>query len=455
MEKPMNGSVRRWLILAVYALAGAGIYSLPPVVLRGPFFKGILPVETIFASSLVVHVDLSVLVWIMAIGGMLWSLFDNKKYLIFYKSAFYSTAIGTALIALSPLTGNLAPLKNNYIPVLQNPVFFMGLGFFASGMILQVFLALSSYRKMLKDPVSYGLFVAAIITLIAMICFLISALQSPAFDPNNPTAFYEAIFWGGGHILQASYTTLLVASWFILLKAIGYKNQLPERFIYIIFSISLLSCLPAPFFYLSVDATSLFSAHMRYLLGFTPLFAGIAVVYAVAEGSRLQTMGGLPVSNNNSPNSGVRAGGEGIIRSLLVLSILLFGYGGVLAYLISGINVSIPAHYHGSIVGTSLAFMGIVYYFMPDAGFKMPTCFVAKIQPYVYGIGQAMHITGLAIMGGYGALRKDAASSQNIDTILGKALFFTGGSFAILGGLMFVIVMFMAMRRNRNDTIFS
>jgi heme/copper-type cytochrome/quinol oxidase subunit 1 len=115
--------------------------------------------------------------------------------------------------------------------------------------------------------------------------------------------------------------------------------------------------------------------------------------------------------------------------------------------MIRGVNVTIPAHYHGSIVGITLGFMGLVYYFMPRVGFKVPTGFVARVQPYVYGIGQAMHITGLAIMGGYGALRKDAASSQNIDTVLGKALFFSGGSFAIIGGLMFVVVVFMAMRK--------
>src|SRR4051812_32500860 len=127
-----NILVKNWLIFAVTALTGAGIYSLAPVIFRGPFFKNILPVEAIFATSLVVHVDLSVLVWMLAIGGMLWSQFYQEKQHLFYKSAFYAAALGMALIALSPLTGNLNPLKNNYIPVLQNPVFFIGLGLFAS-----------------------------------------------------------------------------------------------------------------------------------------------------------------------------------------------------------------------------------------------------------------------------------------------------------------------------------
>ena len=153
-----NEFVKKWLILAVMAIAGAGIYSLPPVIFRGPVFKDILPVEAIFASSLVIHVDLSVLVWLLAIGGMLWSQFYDNKYHLFYKSAFYTAAVGTALIALSPLTGKLNPLKNNYIPVFQNPVFFIGLSLFASAVALQIIITLLSTRRMLKNPLGFGIF---------------------------------------------------------------------------------------------------------------------------------------------------------------------------------------------------------------------------------------------------------------------------------------------------------
>lgn len=424
-----NPLVKNWLILAITALTGAGIYSLPPVIFRGPFFKDILPIEAIFASSLVIHVDLSVLAWMLAIGGMLWSQFYNKKYHLFYKSAFYASAIGMALIAISPFTGGLNPLKNNYIPVLQNPLFFIGLGLFASGITLQVAISILQYKHMKITPLGYGLNIAAIITAIAFICFIIAGIKSPPFEYSNPTTFYEFIFWGGGHILQISYTTLLIVAWFMLLAACGYKNPLPKQFIYVLFGINLLSCLPTPFFYMSGDNSSwLFAQHMKIFPGIAPFIAGIATLYAVLR----------PITFHKDMES---------LKPFLILSILLFGYGGILAYMISGVNVTIPAHYHGSIVGITLAFMGIVYHFMPKVGFRAPAGWIAKSQPYIYGIGQAMHITGLAVMGGYGALRKDAASSQNIDTILGKALFFSGGSFAILGGLMFVVVVFMAMRR--------
>lgn len=426
-----NSLVKNWLVLAVSSLAIAGVYSLPPVIFRGSFFKNILPIEAIFASSLVVHVDLSVLVWMLAISGMLWSQFYNDKHQLFYKSAFYSAAIGMALIAISPLTGNLNPLKNNYIPVLQNATFFIGLSLFVSGITLHVILSILRYKQMKITPIGFGLSVSAMITAIAFICFIIAGVQSPQFDYSDPTLFYEFIFWGGGHILQMSYTTTLIVAWFILVEACGYKNPLPRKYIYILFIINLLSCLTAPFFYISSDnSTWIFATHMRIFPGISSFIAGITILYTVLR--------------QNCIHKDV----EGL-KPFLILSIVLFGYGGVLAYMISGTNVTIPAHYHGSIVGITLAFMGVVYHFMPKVGYHTPTGFIAKIQPYIYGIGQAMHITGLAIMGGYGALRKDAASSQNIDTILGKTLFFSGGSFAILGGLIFVVVIFKAMKNTQ------
>ncbi len=429
-----NPFIKNWLILAVSSLAGAGIYSLPPVLFRGPYFKEILPVEAIFASSLVIHVNLSVLVWMLACGAMLWSQFYQEKYHLLYKSAFYAAAAGMLAMLLSPLVGELNPLKNNYIPVLQNPFFFMGLALFGLGIALQLQLTIISCYKKITNPNIFGLYVAAIITAIAALCFVIAGLNAPEFNYANPTEFYEALFWGGGHILQASYTSLLVVVWFMLLEASGYKNPLKARFIYVLFVINLLFCLPAPFFYLAADSYALFAKHMRDTLGFVPVIAGLAVIYAVLTGKRAQ----IPLTAKNAA-----------LLPFLLFSIALFAYGGVLAYMISGANVTIPAHYHGSIVGISIAFMGLVYHVMPQVGIAVPSGIMARMQPFIYGIGQSMHITGLAVMGGYGALRKDAASSQNIDTILGKALFFSGGSFAILGGLLFVVLAIKSLCKNR------
>ena len=54
------------------------------------------------------------------------------------------------------------------------------------------------------------------------------------------------------------------------------------------------------------------------------------------------------------------------VRAALIASMLLFASGGIIGALIHGNNVKIPAHYHGCIVGVTLAFMGLVYHLLPQ-----------------------------------------------------------------------------------------
>ena len=117
--------------------------------------------------------------------------------------------------------------------------------------------------------------------------------------------------------------------------------------------------------------------------------------------------------------------------------------------MIQGVNVVIPAHYHGSIVGVTLAFMGMAYLLLPKLGFSAPEGRMAAWQPWIYGGGQLMHILGLAISGGYGNIqRKTAGAAQgleNLPEIAGMGLMGLGGLVSIIGGLLFLIVMIRAL----------
>jgi cytochrome c oxidase subunit I len=65
---------RGWLWLGLAALVGSGLFSVLLVLARTPGVNAWLPGTDFFRTALVVHVDLSVLVWFFAIAGMLWSL---------------------------------------------------------------------------------------------------------------------------------------------------------------------------------------------------------------------------------------------------------------------------------------------------------------------------------------------------------------------------------------------
>jgi heme/copper-type cytochrome/quinol oxidase subunit 1 len=135
-------------------------------------------------------------------------------------------------------------------------------------------------------------------------------------------------------------------------------------------------------------------------------------------------------------------------KAALLSSLALFASGGIIGFLIHGVNVVIPAHYHGSIVGVTLAFMGIAYYLLPKFGYRKPVWKTARIQPYVYGGGQLMHVLGLAWSGGYGVQRKTAGSAQGLDSlpeVIGMGMMGLGGLISIIGGIMFLVVMLRSM----------
>mgnify|MGYP001191306917 FL=1 len=128
---------------------------------------------------------------------------------------------------------------------------------------------------------------------------------------------------------------------------------------------------------------------------------------------------------------------------------ILFASGGIIGIFISGSNVRIPAHYHGCIVGVTLALMGLVYLLLPKLGNRTPQGRMARWQPSLYGAGQLMHIIGLVWSGGYGVQRKVAGAEQVLRSkaeIAGMGLMGMGGLIAIIGGLLFVIVVWKALR---------
>ena len=70
-----------WLALAVGALLASGVFSVLLVLARAPYVKDVFPLADFFRVALVVHVDLSVLVWFSAFAGLLWSLHGAPRLL--------------------------------------------------------------------------------------------------------------------------------------------------------------------------------------------------------------------------------------------------------------------------------------------------------------------------------------------------------------------------------------
>jgi len=145
---------------------------------------------------------------------------------------------------------------------------------------------------------------------------------------------------------------------------------------------------------------------------------------------------------------GVPSAAQRPLRASLISSLALFSAGGIVGFLITGSNVRIPAHYHGCIVGVTLAMMGVVYLLLPRLGFAAPRSATAAWQPYVYGLGQLMHIAGLVWSGGYGVQRKIAGADQVLEGVAQVAamgLMGLGGLLAVAGGILFIVVVLKSL----------
>jgi hypothetical protein len=440
----LPGGARRrlalgWLALALASLLASGLFSLLLVLSRAPYTKDAFPLVDFFHVALVVHVDLSVLVWFAAFAGVFWSLNCTPRLLAAGWGALALAAAGTALMSLAPFVGRGAPIMANYVPVLDEPVFLSGLLVFAVGCALLVLRGMAAVQPVgtrIDGPgaLRFGLNAALVSAAVALIAFFWSWVEVPAHLDGK--AYYELVFWGGGHVLQFTWTLLMFVAWLWLAEACGARVPLTPRVAVLLFGIGLVSVFLTPVIYLAYEVVSV--EHHRLQTWLMRFGAGLAILpFALALV--------IALARRGSPEPRERP-----LHAALIASLVLFGVGGAIGTLIQGSNVKIPAHYHGSIVGITLAFMGLTYHLLPGLGFGAASLRAASWQPWVYGGGQLLHVAGLVWSGGYGVQRKVAGAAQALrstEEVLAMGLMGLGGLVAVVGGLMFLVLVLGAMAR--------
>ncbi len=428
-------------MLAVAALAASGVLAILLVFSRTPGLARLVPVADFFRTALVAHVDLSVLVWFIASGGVAWSLSSRPRAIALGWQALVLTAAGSVVIALAPFFGGTA-IMANYIPVIDSPAFIAGLVLVGVGALLLVVRGLVTAappgtRLDGAGSLRFGLNGALIAAAVALLAFAWSWFQVP--DALEPKAFYELLFWGGGHVLQFSWTLLLLVAWLLLADASGLKVPLSPRVVTMLFGIGLAAVFVTPLIYLAFDIASV--EHHR-LQTWLMRFGGGLAIGPVAAGIVLAVL-----TQRRRVGEGARP-----LRAALLTSLALFAFGGLVGFAIDGNNVRVPAHYHGCIVSVTVALMGLTYWLLPRLALGRPRVRLAIVQCYCYGVGQALHITGLVWSGGYGVQRKvadGALAQRSLEETIGMGVMGLGGLVAVVGGLLFVIVVVLAVAGQR------
>ena len=206
-------NARGWLTLAVGSLVLAGLLSLSVVIGRLPVLSRIIDDPLFFKRCLVVHVDLALVVWFYAFMAALLAV-DRATS----RGAWIPLALSAGGV-LAMLAGALArgaqPILANYIPVIDQPVYRLGLAAFSAGVLLTFVRALATPARCspsaLPADADTGLRAAAVLVMAAAATWVSARAGLPDGLDGHTRA--EFLAWGPGHVLQAANTAAMLAVW--------------------------------------------------------------------------------------------------------------------------------------------------------------------------------------------------------------------------------------------------
>lgn len=426
---------RRWLILAVAAVAVSGVFAILIALARVPALGTLFPGEGFYRVALVLHVNLSQGVWFMAFAGVLWSLQARRSNDRLERLALALAAIGTAGIVLSMSAGTVRPMMSNYLPVLDSHLFLTSLVSFGTGVLLKALrasVALDTPQSGVTPADARSLLLklsaVEVVTVFGLLLF-----TSLTMSDSEGMAYFETLFWGPGHLWQFALLNLLIYCWLELAPRQAARLPVGVLAGAILFSlVPVLVSLGIPLFHEpdSAASTYLYTWLMRWTSWEAPLLVGVALWLAGARGS---------------------------LAPGFLLSLLLFVAGLILGALINGQTTLVTAHYHGTIGAITLAFMAVSFVLLGRLGIEQPNSLMVRLQLGFYGYGVLLMMLGLAGAGLMGAPRKtpgDLAVSFSIETF-SRICLGLGGLCATIGIVMFACLLLRRLLPASNQAAYS
>lgn len=339
------------------------------------------------------------------------------------------------MLVAGTLAGAGWPSLNNYVPVLVHPLYYAGLAVLFAGVALPVvrlLVNLGGHLRAAPDLLPWAVAAVGATYLMAPACFLLAWQDLPpglsAEDAN------EQLFWGGGHVLQVVNTGVLMAAWHVVMRRTLNEPLLPHPL-----SVPVFLALPAVGLAGVVTLAATDAMSGVYYRAFTDLY-----IYALVLPAAVALLSAASVLWRRRGD--IVWTEPGILG--LLLSLILFGVGGVLGYGLGEGDTRTPAHYHAVIGGVNLALMALfIAQVLPVLGREFENTRAVRWFLALYFSGQLVHSLGLYAAGALGVARKTAGTEQGLDSVVKIAsmgIMGLGGLVAVTGGVAFV---WMAARR--------
>ena len=438
VQRELNG----WAWLAVGALAVAGVFALLLALSRIPGMEKtpFWPID-FFYKGLVIHVIFSLVIWLQGVFAFLVSVATLKLAGDDVRAApLGRIGQGAVLLAFPCLFAPAfldatQPVLTNYIPIIRHPAYDLGLLALALGVLAPVVRLLINLpgRLMQAPPLSVAMALGGFVYVLALICF---GVAGTLLADRGELASRDELFWGGGHVLQFVYATLMVTNWSILARmSLGEK---------------------------AVDSRAFLASRRPHR---ADRARGAGVLRGFRAVLRQTSVRRSACCSSASPRR--RFSSRALLSSApaarqapwpwrdpaffaLAMSLALFALGGVMGFLIDRSDTRTPAHYHAVITAVSVSSAGMLLTFgLKELGKPAAPPRLTRLLLGLYGGGQFVASIAMFIAGGYGALRKTPAGAGSLDAgaAAGMAVHGIASIFTIIGGAIFVIVAIRALWR--------
>ncbi len=386
--------------------------------------------------------------------------------------SFVMMLVGAVMVNVIVFIGKADVLMTSYIPLLAHPVFYLGIILVAVGTLIGVYNFFATVYIAKRDKtydgsvplVVFGAIAAAIIAVVTLlhgaVVMIPTFTWSMGWTAQPDPGWYRLIWWGLGHQSQQVNVCAMVSVWYLLASLTTGAKPLNQAVCRSAFVLYILFINLASAHHLLVDPgvgagwKIWNTSYAMYLAVLASMIHGFTVPASVEIAQRAKGyVRGLFGWLTNAPwkNPGFSA---------FFLSLVIFGFIGGITGVTLGtqqINIlahntlRIPGHFHATVVGgTSLAFMGLIYYVVPlifQREFYARS--LAIIQPYIFGIGIVMLSFGMSFAGSAGVPRRhwdveftgaNLAAGFDSGTHLWLGVMGIGGVLAFIGLLTFILL---------------
>jgi cytochrome c oxidase subunit I len=375
---------------------------------------------------------------------------------------------GAAIVNTTILMGQADVMMTSYLPLLAHPAFYLGIILVAVGTLIAVYNYFATLYVARRDQtyegsvplVVFGATAAAIIAVVTLlhgaIVMIPTFTYAMGWTAEPDPMWYRLIWWGLGHQSQQVNVCAMVAVWYFLATMTTGARPLNEAVCRSAFVLYILFINLASAHHLLVDPGVGSSwkiwntSYAMYLAVLASMIHGFTVPASVEVAMRHKgytrgLFGWLTSAPWGNPGF-----------SAFFLSLVIFGFIGGITGVTLGtqqINIlahntmRIPGHFHSTVVGgTTLAFMGLVYYVVPLI-FQREYLFkrLARIQPYLFAGGIVLLSMGMSFAGSMGVARR-TWDIEAAGPIYGPAAHLMlgiagiGGVIAFTGLLLFILL---------------